>query len=258
MVSGTLTPEFECTGDAGRNVAMRRSICLATICTGLAVAFLCPRMTHAADAPPNIYPQDQPVAIVQEFASGWYLRGDIGWRTDTKIGSIYSDFPVPTGLSLNDVATGGGGGGYKAGWFRTDITADYSGRTRFATLAVPKGVYDAKLDTLVALANVYADLGTWSGITPYVGIGAGVANFWVHGYAPPNGPVNPDPQSKADFAWAYMAGVAWSFAPRWMVDFSYRRLNFGDVTLNPHLTNALDLKDLSANEYRIGLRYFFD
>lgn len=235
---------------------MRRSISFALICAGLAGVSYNPQVARAADMPP--YPQHQPVALVQEFGSGWYLRGDIGYRTDTKIGEITSNFPVPTGVTLNDIATGGGGGGYKAGWFRTDITVDYSGRTRFATIASPNGVYDAKLNTLVALANVYLDLGTWSGLTPYIGIGAGVANFWVNDYAPPNGPINSSEQSKADFAWAYIAGLAWCFAPRWSVDLSYRRLNLGEMTFNPHLPNSLDLKDLTANEFRIGLRYNFD
>jgi opacity protein-like surface antigen len=166
--------------------------------------------------------------------------------------------PIPSGISIDNIVTGGGGGGYKAGWFRADVTFDYSGRARFSTTAKPNGVYDAKVDTLVGLANVYLDLGTWSGITPYIGAGAGVANFWMHSYEAPNGPINPDKQSKADFAWAYMAGVAWCFAPRWSVDLAYRRLNFGETTFNPHLVNSLTLKDMTANEFRIGLRYNFD
>ena len=43
-----------------------------------------------------------------------------------------------------------------------------------------------------------------------------------------------------------------------MVDFSYRRLNYGDLTFNPPLANPLTLKDLSANEFRIGIRYALD
>jgi opacity protein-like surface antigen len=55
-----------------------------------------------------------------------------------------------------------------------------------------------------------------------------------------------------------MAGLAWCFAPRWLVDFSYRRVNLGDVTFNPSQLNQLKLQDLTANEFRIGLRYNFD
>lgn len=233
---------------------MRRSISLALVCAGLGAISLGAR-ADAADYP---YPQSQPAGAVVEYGSGWYLRGDIGYRTDVRIGEVYSNVALPAGLRLDNIATAGGGGGYKAGWFRSDITIDYSGRARFSSVSTPNGAYDAKVDTLVALVNVYADLGTWSGLTPYIGIGAGVANFWVDAYAPPNGPINPDKQSKADFAWAYIAGLAWSFAPRWSADFSYRYLNLGETTFNPHLPNTLTLKDLTANEFRIGLRYNLD
>jgi opacity protein-like surface antigen len=237
---------------------MRRSMSLSLICAGLAATLCGLQTAQAADVPTGVYPQYQPAAAVTEFTSGWYLRGDLGWRADTNIGSAYSAYPIPSGISIDNIVTGGGGGGYKAGWFRADVTFDYSGRARFSTTAKPNGVYDAKVDTLVGLANVYLDLGTWSGITPYIGAGAGVANFWMHSYEAPNGPINPDKQSKADFAWAYMAGVAWCFAPRWSVDLAYRRLNFGETTFNPHLVNSLTLKDMTANEFRIGLRYNFD
>ena len=35
-------------------------------------------------------------APVQEFVSGWYLRGDIGWRSDTKIGDIVANPSIYT------------------------------------------------------------------------------------------------------------------------------------------------------------------
>lgn len=237
---------------------MRRSLSLALTCAGFIAAACGSPIAHAADMP-GLYQQYQPAGTVTEFTSGWYLRGDLGFRTDTKIGDVnYTGFPTPVGVSLKDVVTAGGGGGYKWHWFRADVTFDYSGKTRFYTLTNPSGVYDAKVDTLVGLANVYLDLGTWSGITPYVGAGVGFVNFWNHGYTAPNGPVSGDSHSKADFAWAYMAGLAWCFAPRWSVDFSYRRLNLGEMSFNPHLRNALSIDDISANEFRIGLRYNLD
>jgi len=236
---------------------MRQALPIALICAGMAAVCCGTPAAHAADIQTGVYPQYQPAGVVTEYTSGWYLRGDIGWRADTSIGDAYSAFPVPSGLSIDNIVTGGGGGGYKWNWFRADVTVDFSGRARFATTAAPNGAYDAKVSTLVALANVYLDLGTWSGVTPYVGVGAGVANYWIYDYMPP-GPNNPDGQSKADFAWAFMAGVAWCFAPRWSVDLNYRRLELGETTFNAHLANALTLKDMTANEFRIGLRYNLD
>lgn len=235
---------------------MRRSMSLALICTGLAVSCFAP-IAQAADVPMG-YPQYRPASAVTEFVSGWYLRGDIGYRTDTKIGSMTSTFPLPTSTDLADVATVGAGGGYKAGWFRADVTIDYAGRAGFSGDGPYAGAFSGKLESWTALGNVYLDLGTWNGLTPYVGVGAGAVTFRTYDFAAPLGILTLDYQSKTEFAWAYMAGVAWCFAPRWLVDFSYRRMNLGEVKFNPALVNELTLKDLTANEFRIGLRYNFD
>jgi len=85
-----------------KEVPMRRSISLALICAGLAVVSFGTR-TKAADMPP--WPQSQPAGAVQEFVSGWYLRGDVGYRTDIKIGDVYSNVTVPVGVSIKEIAT---------------------------------------------------------------------------------------------------------------------------------------------------------
>jgi opacity protein-like surface antigen len=204
------------------------------------------------------YPQYRPGSAVTEFVSGWYLRGDIGYRTNTDIGSLASWYPLPTNVDFGDVAMFGGGAGYKAGWFRADVTIDYAGKAGFSGDGAFAGAYSGKVESWTALGNVYLDMGTWNGVTPYVGIGAGAVTFRAYDYNAPLGFLTLDYQSRTQFAWAYMAGVAWCFAPRWLVDFSYRRMNLGDVTFNPDILNSLTLKDLSANEFRIGLRYNFD
>jgi opacity protein-like surface antigen len=237
---------------------MRRSMSLALICGGLVVACGSPRNAQAADVPRYVYPQSQPAGQVTEFVSGWYLRGDIGYRTDTKIGDVVSTFPLPTNTDIREVAMVGAGGGYKNGWFRADVTIDYAGKAKFTGDFVLPAAFTGKLESWTALANIYLDLGTWNGLTPYIGAGAGAVTFRAYDYQAPNGILTTDYQSHTDFAWAYMAGVAWCFAPRWLVDFSYRYLNLGEATFNPLLANELILKDITANEFRIGLRYNFD
>ena len=86
---------------------MRHSMSFALICAGLAATCSGFQTAHAADVPTGVYPQYQPAGVVTEFVSGWYLRGDIGWRADTKIGEVYSTFPVPSGISLDNIVTGG-------------------------------------------------------------------------------------------------------------------------------------------------------
>lgn len=236
---------------------MRRSMPFALICAGLAAACSLSQRADAADMP-GVYPSSQPAGAVTEFVSGWYLRGDIGYRTDTKIGSMTSTFPLPSNENIDDVATVGAGGGYKAGWFRADVTIDYAGRAKFKGDGLVPEAFNGKIESWTVLGNVYLDLGSWNGLTPYIGAGLGAITYRAYDYNAPAGILTLDYQSHTDFAWAYMAGVAWCFAPRWLVDFSYRRLNMGEVTFNPMLVNELVLKDLTANEFRIGLRYNFD
>lgn len=235
---------------------MRRSMQFALICAGLAAAsFQLPTRADAADMPP--WPQSQPTGVVREYVSGWYLRGDIGYRTNTDIGGLTSSFALPTNTDLSEVATVGAGGGYKSGWFRADVTVDYAGKARF-TGDSAFGTFSGKVESWTALGNLYLDLGTWNGVTPYIGAGVGAVGFRSYDFNAPNGILTTDYQSQTEFAWAYMAGFAWTFAPRWAVDLSYRRMNIGEVTFNAALANALTLQDLTANEFRIGLRYNFD
>ena len=93
-------------------------------------------------------------------------------------------------------------------------------------------------------------------VTPYVGAGTGFVNFLARRIICRFAPQTKLYQTRTEFAWAYMAGLAWCFSPKWMVDFSYRHLSYGDVTFNPPPAPLpLQLRDLSSNEFRIGVRY---
>ena len=208
----------------------------------------------AADMPTYGGTVVERLPIVQEFVSGWYLRGDIGYRSNSVEGAV-SNFPRPFSNDLNDMFSGGGGAGYKAQWFRADVTVDYAGKSPYSR---DSDAFTGKIETLTALANVYIDLGTWGGITPYVGAGVGVTSFRAFDYQPPLGTVTVDSYSHVDLSWAYMAGFSYAIAPRLLVDLAYRRLHYGDVTFNAGLGNALTLTDLSAHEFRVGIRYTLD
>ena len=79
----------------------------------------------AADMPETPY---VPAPVPYEFGSGWYLRGDIGYKV---YGSPNAHFDVAgygnmTGENLSDTGLAGVGFGYKWNdWFRTDVTLDY-------------------------------------------------------------------------------------------------------------------------------------
>ena len=74
-------------------------------------------------------------------------------------------------------------------WFRVDVTGEYRGGSHFQSLYVlnesanigtgnPTQIadfYRGDISSWVGLFNGYVDLGTWYGITPYVGAGVGLA-----------------------------------------------------------------------------------
>lgn len=147
---------------------------------------------------------EQPV----ELGTGWYLRGDAAWSLDqvpliSSDGSISIPSAVINGYSFDL------GFGYKINnWLRADLVYDYrkpqSANAAEANVwcplgpvqglasqvtptnpdAVALGYYADPNDTCTPqqsatvsrqdlLLNGYVDLGTWGGVTPYVGAGVG-------------------------------------------------------------------------------------
>ncbi len=74
-------------------------------------------------------------------------------------------------------------------WLRTDITGEYRGETGFHGLDTwfdgtyaRFNNYTGKKSEWLFLANVYADLGTWHNITPFVGAGIGMSRNTIHSF----------------------------------------------------------------------------
>ena len=184
---------------------------------------------NAADAPPPIV-QAPPIPWV-ELGSNWYLRGDFTYRM----------FDVSGASGPEDAAGLGAGVGYQFNnWLRGDITLDYQFGSRFSVLDNP-AVAGAKLWSSALFANGYVDLGTWYGVTPYVGAGVGSA----YNYLGDDGRWN--------FAYALMAGAAYHLSPNLSVDFGYRYADLGSAVA---LTGAL--VDVTTQEFKVGFRYKLD
>ena len=151
------------------------------------------------------------------------------------------------------------GVGVKTRWLRTDVTLDYTAMKYTGTVATP-GDTTAKVSAITALFNGYLDLGSWYGLTPYVGAGAGVSDLRTYDYtstaAPPFAGGLSHTQWK--FAWALMGGVGYTVAPNILVDLGYRYMDFGDVTTASDASGAMILKNLAAHEVRVGVRWSFD
>ncbi len=184
---------------------------------------------QAADAPPPIV-QAPPVPWV-ELGSDWYLRGDFHYRM----------FDVSGAAGPEDTAVLGLGVGYNfSSWLRGDVTLDYQFGSRFSAADNPI-VAGQKLWSSSLFANGYVDLGTWFGVTPYIGAGVGAAYN------------NLADEGRWNVAWAAMVGAAYHLSTNLSVDFGYRYADLGSAM-------ALDgsLVDVTAHEFKVGFRYKLD
>lgn len=244
----------------------------ALLCLGAAPA-------HSADI------QEAPIVEVQQFG-GWYLRGDIGMSNQRLNRLDYSGFDLPEIFGWHEDGefdagiTGQIGVGYQFNdWLRADVTAQYRGKTEFSALdfyANPSNPsfgdgtndYSAKKSEWLFLANAYADLGTYGGITPYVGAGIGASRNTISdfrdiniiqgagGYA--------GSHSEWNLAWALHAGVGIQATERMTIDLGYSYVDLGDGETGTFYNDngetrgeSVKFKDITSHDFKVGVRYAF-
>jgi opacity protein-like surface antigen len=159
-----------------------------TILAVATAALLASSAAYAADVyqpePQPAYVDAPEVAVAE--ASGWYLRGDLGYSFNKMRGAKYfqgsNDTEVDfTTASIKDSFWVGGGVGYQVNsYLRTDLTFDYMLKSDFdgSTTGLCGGVTCTSSDVAAMraytlMANAYIDLGTYAYFTPYVGGGIG-------------------------------------------------------------------------------------
>jgi opacity protein-like surface antigen len=233
-----------------------------------------------------------PIATPIAESSGWYLRGDVGVAAIDGRKFNYSDNDPTyqfTSKQFDPQFISGIGVGYQFNsWFRADLTAEYRFASRmtahdryFAPDPVTPGdffsgtnVLSSKLSSWVVMANGYVDLGTWNGLTPYLGAGIGYASKHVAAGKDtgtqynivggvPNGGYSYSTfgaGTKSGLAWALMAGVSADVTQNLKLDVGYRYLNLGKIqsgTFSCCVGVTLENKNIDAHEIRVGLRYMF-
>jgi opacity protein-like surface antigen len=226
--------------------------CLSAIAMALVAV---PKLACAADMPMRL--PDPPVVMADALSSGWYVRGDFGYRFQ-QTGSVTSAGLTPANNRIDDAFAVGLGVGYKWwSWFRTDLTADYAFASDYradSSGATPD--FTAKVRTTTALANAYVDLGTWYGFTPYLGVGVGGAYVETSDFTSAAAPAAAVSSSRWNIAWAAMAGFSYAFTQNLLVDIGYRYLDQGQVKTGlTGLGDQLTFKDLAAHEIRAGFRW---
>lgn len=253
-----------------------------------------PAVVLAADLAADYPTIEAPEPMAIPASGGWYLRGDIGYKfyadPNAKLSnSLYGGGTqyLPPHNSLTNEKLGGAadigvGVGYKFNdYLRTDLTIDYETPAKFkgslwcdsviSSSCSSSNYHDterAKITAWSGLLNGYVDLGTYAGLTPYVGAGAGVSYLQTsnirssskNAFAPYN---YPDGDDKWNFAWALMAGVSYAINQNLSLDLGYRYLNLGDaktgyIVDSSGVSTRFDYKDIQAHEVRVGLRYMLN
>ncbi len=201
------------------------------------------------------------------FGTGWYLRGDLTATDDSRVNTLGTlDGRSKTSRDWNYGV--GGGAGYKFNnYFRADITGDYLGPQK--TMETDYDSYGAlsvksNLRRFDGLVNGYFDLGTWAGLTPYIGAGVGFAGVRLDGSYEATGPGYGYEYSKIsgkttyDLAWAAMAGLTYNLSQNLLIDVGYRYLDLGTYKIPRFAQSPFNegLKtDLTSHQVRLGLRY---
>lgn len=268
--------------------------------TVAAFATMAPGLGRAGDlAPPPIALPPAPIvdAPCCGNEAGWYLRGDIGVSANTTDKHSISTSPVANTAGgvvgynddLGSSAFGGVGAGYALNsWLRFDGTIEYRGGAQLSsvdyyTSTLAGGVtngkdfYKANVKSIVGLANVYVDLGTWYCLTPYIGGGVGFSNNRISGFTDQGFSYgaggNPGVAgayfkegNTTNFAWALMAGVSYDVSSNLKLDLGYRYLNLGKATSGSSVEQAAfstgttykyTQKDIESHDVRLGMRWVF-
>lgn len=253
---------------------MSRGLGLAAA-AALLVAAVTP--LHAADLLPPLPELDEPLIEAEPIGAGWYLRGDIGYGATRTGRATHDNYAARTILDQAKIGTGvslGGGFGYRYNEFlRVDLTIDHRFDANFTGSSSHLGgvlqLRDrAKFSATTGLVNAYVDLGTWGSITPYIGGGLGLSSKRISNYVIDACAVSCDAgrvelgrlpdETRNDFAWALMAGLAVDAGQGATVDLGYRYLNLGKARTgsNPAL-GSVQVSKIESHEFRVGLRWAF-
>lgn len=221
------------------------------------------------------------MAPMPAFTYKWYLRADGGYTWYPTPGDSVSGFDNHATKQSGAWTVGGGIGQYYAWGFRGDITVDHMFDAKnegdFAF-----GSTNVDFSSTVVLANLYYEFNRGGRFVPYIGGGIGWAHNETSSGTAVNGGVASSFGGRAtdNFAAAAMAGVSWRlWGGRTMyvssgmkdeptevntgnavyLDFGYRFLYLGDAKTVAFdaggATAAETLKEITAHQFRIGLRY---
>ncbi|RUX04926.1 porin family protein [Mesorhizobium sp. M8A.F.Ca.ET.208.01.1.1] len=234
----------------------------------------------AADYDPPVYVDQAPDYVPVEVGSGWYLRGDVSYLVQKSFKN--GDFTFPSAINnenfseSNKAAFASIGFGYHfTDYLRADLNLGYlpgndvsfsyddSAVVTLPTLST-QGSGSLKNYAFSGILNGYVDLGTYVGITPYLGAGIGVVrsrHTLSATYTDNNVPANSfnlqDNKTQYSFAYTLNAGLAYQVSKNVSVDLGYQYFSAPDAeyVTAESLTSFPVHKGISNHQVKLGLRY---
>ncbi|MER8386837.1 porin family protein [Mesorhizobium sp. M1428] len=222
-----------------------------------------------ADYEPPVYVDQAPDYVPVEVGSGWYLRGDVSYLVqksfkdehfaftpasfDEKEDPIFAS--IGFGYHFNDYLRADLNVGYLPG---NKIDVGYNDGTTVASATLKNYAFSGIL-------NGYVDLGTYVGITPYLGAGVGVvqskrrlsASYFTDNANPADDFVLRDNKTQYSFAYTLNAGLAYQVSKNVSVDLGYQYFSAPDAeyVTAESLTSFPIRKGINNHQVKVGLRY---
>lgn len=222
-----------------------------------------------------------------EFGGNLYLRGYVGFTNQEvdHLDNVSFDGSTVEFLSSEFESSGLAGAaiGYRFNqWFRGDLSAEYRMRAGYDGFDRYDGnndgdfvddpedgtnQYTADKHEFLVMANAFVDMGTFHGVTPYVGAGVGASYTMIDNFTdtnvPRSGVAYGDDNGEWAFAWALHAGVGYEVNDRVTLDFGYRYLHIGDAssgdivtyTGTSNIDNPMEFNGISSHDVTFGFRY---
>ena len=210
---------------------------------------------------------------------GLYLRADFGvaFQQLAKRPSSFASDVSNFRYGLRDIETTrpiGFGIGYRShDWLRFDLTSEYRARANIRTTAIYSctggtcsDALTGDLRSVVTLLNGYFEIGSWHDVTPYIGLGAGLAHHRFGPVTLPTGTnhsaTTTDARSRNRLALAAMMGAAYDISERVKLDIGYRYLYAGRIesgafdcaTSGDICNGGTQSLRVGSHELRVGLR----
>lgn len=152
--------------------------------------------------------------------------------------------------------------------FRADLVLSLRTQKEISGDPAPDDPIWAPLTSHSLMANFYYDLdfAQIAGITPYVGVGVGVAYHsmddvtWID---PSGARQQIAGAEQLELAWSVMAGASYQYSDRLTLDVGYRYIDLGDarserhVIADPTQDAQVLFEDIAAHEIKAGIRVNF-